>query len=69
MGWTCISVFTLGEIVTLSLILFSNVSAYQYEDEDFFLLSDFDDEFLEGDNSEDYDEDFPGSWNLPTTDT
>lgn len=70
MGWTWnISVFTLAEVVAVSLFLISKISAYQYEDDDFFLLSDFDDDFLESDNSKDYDEDFPGSWILPTTDT
>lgn len=70
MGWTYnISVFTLTEIVTVSLFLISKISAYQYEDDDFFLLSDFDDDFVESDNNGDYDEDFPGSWILPTTDT
>lgn len=70
MGWTYnISVCTLAEIAAVSLFLISKISAYQYEDDDFFLLSDFDDDFLESDNSKDYDEDFPGSWILPTTDT
>lgn len=49
----------------------AKISAFEKEGDEFILLSDFGSNFFDDEDNninDDYDEDFPGSWNLPTTD-
>lgn len=71
MGWLCIFRPTTSVgIFIVSLFLIPNISTFENEDE-YDLLSDFDAKFFDNDDEDDDDDydDFPGSWNLPSTDT